>query len=150
MIRTRSRPWQGVLVVVLSLAAVACATKPAPNFKGRWQPINNLGDAPVELPLQEAHLYTASPLDRTLKSMLTRWARESRMTMSYLHGSDFTLYKPVADIRTASLQHAVSQLNAAYAAQGLVISVDASQITVRAAQTAVVPSTTPAPAPAAP
>jgi hypothetical protein len=70
--------------------------------------------------------------------------------MSYLHGSDFTLYKPVADIRTASLQQAVSQLNGAYAAQGVVISADASQITVRAAQTAVVPSTAPAPAPAAP
>lgn len=150
MIWTRSRPWQGVLVIVLSLAVVACATKPAPNFKGRWQPVNNLGDAPVELPLHEAHLYTASPLDRTLKSMLTRWARESRMTLSYLNGSDFTLYKPVADIRTASLQQAVSQLNAAYSAQGVVISADASQITVRAAQTTVVPSATPAAAPAAP
>ena len=91
MIRTRSRPWQGVLVFVLSLAVVACATKPAPNFKGRWQPINNLGDAPVELPLQEAHLYSASPLDRALKAMLTRGARAARMTMSDLPGSAVTV-----------------------------------------------------------
>ena len=131
-----------LLLVVAALSA--CATRPAPNFRGRWQPVNDLADAPQELPLSTAYTYYASPLDRTLKTMLTRWARDSRMTLSYLHGSDFTLHRPVADIRTSSLQQAVSQLNAAYAAQGIAIDADARQITVRGAASA--PATKPAPA----
>ena len=132
--------WQGALVVLLSLVVVACATRPAPNFRGRWQPVNQLADAPVAIPLNTSYIYAPAPLDRTLKSMLTRWARDSRMTLSYLHGSDFTLYGPVADISTPSLQQAVSQLNAAYASQGVAISADATQITVRQAGAAPQPA----------
>jgi hypothetical protein len=126
--------WRRLAVVLLLASLVAaCGTTPAPNFRGRWQPVNHFDDSPKELPLAQAYVYTASPLDRTLKTMLTRWARDSRMTLSYLHGSDYTLYGPVAQIGTPSLQQAVSQLNAAYAAEGISISADERQITVRGA-----------------
>jgi hypothetical protein len=97
---------------------------------------------PRELPLHQAYIYAASPMDRTLKTMLTRWARDSRMTLSYLHGSDFTLHQPVGAISSQSLQQAISGLNAAYAEQGISIEADSRQITVRtSADRAANPST---------
>lgn len=131
MIKISSRYRRLGIVSLLTLLVAACGTTPAPNFRGRWQPVNHFEDSPKELPLSQAYVYAPSPLDRTLKTMLTRWARDSRMTLSYLHGSDYTLYGPVAGINTPSLQQAIAQLNAAYAAQGVSISADQRQITVR-------------------
>lgn len=70
-------------------------------------------------------------MDRTLKSMLTRWARDSKLSLSYLHPSDFTLYRDIAGIRTTSLAEAVVRLNAAYAAENISITVDERHIVVR-------------------
>lgn len=119
---------------LVALFVSACGTTPAPNFRGRWQPLNHFDESPRALPLAQAYIYAPSPLDRTLKNMLTRWARDSRMTLSYLHGADYTLYEPVAGISTASLEQAISELNAAYGGQGIMITTDGRQIVVRGAQ----------------
>lgn len=131
MIKISSRYKRFGIVSFTTLLIAACGTTPAPNFRGSWRPVNHFEDSPKELPLSQVYVYAPWPLDRTLKTMLTRWARDSRMTLSYLHGSDYTLYGPVAEINTPSLQQAIAQLNAAYAAQGVSISADQRQITVR-------------------
>jgi len=131
--------WQTLAVSCLALVMAACAAKSAPNFRGRWQPVNQFAETPREIPLHQAYVYAPLPLDRTLKSMLTRWARDSRMALSYRHGSDYTLHQPVAHIRTSDLQVALQQLNRAYALQGVVISADDSQITVRPADASAEP-----------
>lgn len=119
--------------VLLAALLSACATQPAPNFRGRWKPVNRLPDAPVAIPLQEAYVYSVGPMDKTLKQLLTRWAQGAKRTLSYLHPNDYTLYSPVQDIRTSDLGQAVSQLNAAYAAYDVNITVEAGQIAVRSA-----------------
>jgi hypothetical protein len=53
------------------------------------------------------------------------------MSLSYLHSSDFTLHAPVAQIHTADLKDAVSQLNTAYAGRGVVVSASQNQLIVR-------------------
>ena len=78
-------------------------------------------------------------MDGTLKTMLTRWAKDSKMTLSYLHPSDFTLYVQVADVRTTSLEEAVSRLNAAYVDERVLITIDGRQIVVRPAGAADMP-----------
>ncbi|WP_244244030.1 TcpQ domain-containing protein [Marilutibacter alkalisoli] len=98
--------------------------------------MNHFAAAPEVIPLQQAYLFQASPADGTLKNMLSRWARDSRMSLSYLHSNDYTLYAPVADIHTTNLQAAVSALTDAYAQQGVSITADGSQIVVRAATAA--------------
>jgi hypothetical protein len=128
-------------VSCLALALAACAARSAPNFRGQWQPVNRFAETPREIPLHQAYVYTPLPLDRTLKTMLTRWARDSRMALSYLHGSDYTLHQPVARIRTSNLQLAMEQLNQAYASQGVAISADDGRITVRPAGAAAEPET---------
>jgi hypothetical protein len=75
-------------------------------------------------------------MDGTLKTMLTRWARDSKMALSYLHPSDFTLHAPVAQVKTGNLQEAVSQLSAIYSEQRVSITATGSQIVVRASDSA--------------
>jgi hypothetical protein len=117
------------LAVVLS----ACATRPAPDFGGRWKNVNRFSEETQAIPLQEAYLFYASPMDGTLKNMLERWADDSNMVLTYRHPMDYTLYAAVADIRTPSLQEALSQLNAAYSAQQVSIGVSGNEIVVRIA-----------------
>jgi hypothetical protein len=115
------------LVMVLS----SCASRPAPDFGGRWKTVNRFSEETQAIPLQDAYLFYASPMDGTLKKMLERWANDSDMVLTYRHPMDYTLYAAVADIRTPSLQEAVSQLNAAYASQQVFVAVSGSEIVVR-------------------
>jgi hypothetical protein len=122
------------LALVPVILSAGCATPEAPGVRGRWKPVNHYADAPEAIPLQQAYLFQASPTDGTLKNMLSRWARDRRMSLSYLHASDYTLYTPVAEIRTSDLQVAIAALTDAYAAQGIAISTEGNQIVVRAAE----------------
>jgi len=120
-----------VLATLAVLAATAaCATR-APEYGGRWKPVNRYAETPQEIPLYQAYAFHPSPMDGTLKSMLERWARDSKMVLSYQHRSDFTLHAAVADLRTNDLQAAVTQLTAAFAPQGVSVTVEGNQIVVR-------------------
>jgi hypothetical protein len=118
-------------VLAISSLPGACATTPAPGISGRWKPVNHYAATPQEIPLYQAYLFYPSPMDRTLKTMLARWAKDSKMTLAYAHPSDFTLYEPVAQIRTADLHEAVARLSALYAGQHVLVTVDGDAIVVR-------------------
>ncbi|MGH8050367.1 MAG: TcpQ domain-containing protein [Arenimonas sp.] len=116
------------------LVLTACATRPAPDLAGRWKPINRYAVTPQEIPLYQSYVFFVSPLDGTLKNTLERWAKDSKMTLSYLHPSDFTLHAQAADIRTSNLQDALNQLSAAYASQQVIVMSEQNQIVVRIAE----------------
>lgn len=120
-----------LLGTALALTLASCATRPAPDFGGRWKNINRFSEETQAIPLQDAYLFYASPMDGTLKKMLERWAADSDMQLTYRHPMDYTLYAAVAEIRSPSLQEAISQLNAAYASQQVAIGVSGDQIIVR-------------------
>ncbi|WP_223250234.1 hypothetical protein [Marilutibacter maris] len=123
-----------ILVAIALLAVLAgCGTPDAPGVRGRWKPVNGFAEAPEAIPLQPTYLFQASPADGTLKNMLSRWARDRKVSLSYLHENDYTLYEPVADIHTTDLQAALGALSDAYAAQGVVIALENNQIVVRGA-----------------
>lgn len=114
------------------LAALAgCATQPAPGISGRWKPVNHFDAAPQAIPLHPAYEFYASPLDRTLKTMLARWALDTKMTLAYEDASDFTLYAPVARVRSRDLHVAIAALASLYAAERLAITVENNSIVVR-------------------
>ena len=119
----------GTLGILLS----ACGTTPAPDYRGKWRPINNYSETPIEIPLSSTYIFQASPMDGTLKTMLARWAKDSGMQLDYRFGSDFTLFGPVSQIDTTNIQDAAAQLSAAYAQQGVSVSVVRSSILVQAA-----------------
>lgn len=123
------------LLMLLTMAMTGCATR-APEYSGRWKAVNRYAETPQEIPLHQAYAFYPSPMDGTLKTMLERWARDSKMTLSYLHSSDFTLHSAVADINTNDLQEAVTQLSAAYAAQGVSVTTEGNQIIVRGSASA--------------
>lgn len=120
-----------LLVLATVVALSSCATRPAPDFGGRWKNINRFAEETQAIPLQDTYLFYASPMDGTLKAMLERWAKDSNMTLAYRHPMDYTLHSAVAEIRTPSLQEAVSQLNAAFAAQQVSVGVSGDEIVVR-------------------
>lgn len=135
----RNAPTGGLTAVfsLLLLALLAgCATRPAPDIRGRWRPVNYFADAPQELPLQPAHAYHAAPSDRTLKALLDRWAKDAGMRLDYQHPSDFTLHAPVMQMRSGDVRDATSRLAALYAAQQVAISVEDARIVVRRAASA--------------
>lgn len=127
--------------MLTSLALAGCGTPPAKNFGGRWKPVNQFRDQPAEIPLNPAYTFYASPMDETLKTMLTRWAKDSGRVLSYQLAFDVTLYKPVAGIRTPDIQAAATQLNSIYAAQGVFVVATDRQILVERAAS-VSPDTT--------
>lgn len=92
-----------------------------------------------EIPLRPAYAFYPTPMDRTLKGMLERWARDMHMKLAYEHPSDFTLHAPVAELRTDDLHAAVRRLNALYAAQRVALAVQDDRIVVRLAGTEVAP-----------
>ena len=121
------------LLVAIGCSALlaACATHPAPGISGRWQPVNRFAASPEAIPLHPAYEFYASPLDGTLKTMLARWALDSKMALTYEDASDFTLYAPVAHIRTGDLRQATAALTTLYAAEHIVVTVEGNAILVR-------------------
>ena len=121
------------LLVALACAILVagCATSPAPGISGRWKPVNHFAASPEAIPLHPAYEFYASPLDGTLKALLARWALDSKMTLSYEDASDFTLYAPVARIRTGDLRQATAALTALYAVERIAVVVDGNAIVVR-------------------
>jgi hypothetical protein len=128
--------WPVARVLFWVVLIAGCATPPAKDFKGPWQPINRFQAQSVKIPLRPTYVYYAAPIDDTLKTMLTRWAGDSGRSIDYGLDYDVTLYEPVAAIRTTDAQAAVSRLNDIYSAQAVRIVVSAQKITVRAASDA--------------
>lgn len=123
-------------IVLIALACAACGPRPAPDISGRWKAVNQYAEQTEEIPLQQAYIYQAAPLDRTLKTMLERWARDSKMQLAYEHGSDFTLHAPVARMRSTQLAQATAELTSIYAPQRVVVFVDGNRLVVRNADVA--------------
>jgi len=123
-----------VLLAISAVLLAGCATPDAPDFRGRWKPLNQFAETPQAIPLHPGYVYQASPVDGTLKGMLVRWARDSKLTLSYLHSNDYTLHAPVAQIRTYDIQAAVAQVTSAYASEGVGVSVEGTRIVVRPAR----------------
>nr|UKP15143.1 type IV secretion protein VirB7 [Lysobacter enzymogenes] len=103
--------------------------------------MNRYAEVPDEIPLHKSYVYYPSPMDGTLKNMLTRWSKDANLKLDYQHYSDFTLFQGVSQINTTSLPDAISQLNSAYSGHGVSISREGEQIVVRSSG---------APAPASP
>ncbi len=121
------------LLALLTLALAACGTPPAKDFRGAWKPVNRFQSTPTEIPLKQPYTFYASPMDETLKTMLDRWARDTGRTLSYNLDYDVTLYKPVAEIRTADIEAAAATLNDVYAQQGILVIAHPRDILVQAA-----------------
>lgn len=141
---------QALLKIFIAVAAVAmsgCATTPAPDFGGRWKPVNRFDAAPTEIPLYTSYAFQASPMDGTLKAMLERWAADSGMSLDYRLGSDYTLHGGVSRISTTSAQQAVADVTTAYAAQGVYVSIVGNKIVAGSSAAVPTAATTPASAP---
>ncbi|MFC5740031.1 hypothetical protein [Dyella tabacisoli] len=132
--------------MLVALALTGCGTPAAKDFRGTWKPVNRFQESSTEIPLAQPYTFYASPMDGTLKTMLTRWSKDTGMVLSYQLHSDFTLYKPVTQIHTPNIKAAAAELSAIYAAQGVSIVTNERQILVdqaSASSSDTTPDTTP-------
>lgn len=122
------------MAMATAVLASACQTTPAPDFGGKWRPVNRFADTTREIPLNPAYTYYALPMDGTLKGLLARWAKDTHAGLAYQLASDYTLPVAVAQIRTTDAASALEQLAQVYAAQRIELTVDNGAITARPAK----------------
>lgn len=125
--------WGAPASVILAIALTGCSAPAPKDYGGSWMPVNRFQSAPTEIPLSPAYTFYASPMDATLRTMLTRWAADNGLQLVYQIGSDFTLHQPVARVRTNDIHAAVSELSAIYAPQGIVVVAEGKRIVVQPA-----------------
>jgi hypothetical protein len=120
-----------LLCVVSALGG--CATADAPDFSGSWRSANRFAEATEAIPLHDRYRYQALPTDRTLRTMIGRWAQDTGRTLDYRHPYDFTLHAPAARIASTRVEDAVAQVSATYAREMVSVTADGRSITVRRA-----------------
>ncbi|RDS83478.1 hypothetical protein DWU99_12595 [Dyella psychrodurans] len=113
-----------------TVVLAGCGTPSPKDFGGPWKPINRFQERSTAIPLNQKYEYFAAPMDGTLKSMLTRWAKDSGLVLSYQISSDYTLITPVTQIHTLDIHVAANQLNSIYRAQGIAVRVTDGQVQV--------------------
>lgn len=119
------------ICIAATLLLAGCATPPAPNFHGHWKPVNRYAATTTQIPLAKTYMFFATPVDGTLKTMLSRWSKDTGIKLSYELGADYTLTDQVAQVNTSNIYLAASQLNAIYTAQGIKVVVSDWNIEVR-------------------
>lgn len=112
-----------LLLVVLLPVLAGCGTTPAREYGGRWKPVNRFAEQPQEIPLYTAYVFQASPLDRTLRTMLQRWAADNGLRLDYRLQSDYTLHRQAASVQATDLAQAAQALSLAYQQQGVQVRV---------------------------
>lgn len=127
-------------IVIATCLICACGTPGARDFGGRWKPVNHFDEKSVEIPLATPYTYAVTPMDGTLKTLLTRWTRDTRLKLSYGLRSDFSLTRSASSLRTTELRDATAQLTTAYTAQRIAVSVIGDTIVVGEAPTPPTPS----------
>ncbi|APG04875.1 hypothetical protein BJI69_13885 [Luteibacter rhizovicinus DSM 16549] len=127
----------------------ACGTPAAKDFGGSWKPVNKYDDKVVEIPLALPYTYYAAPMDSTLKTMLTRWTKDTGLKLQYRLRSDFSLTRAASGIHTTELRDATAQLSKIYGAQGVAVTVNGSDLVVEEVSASVAPAPVAPPASAA-
>jgi hypothetical protein len=118
------------LLLAWAILLAGCGTPAAKDFGGRWIPVNRFQPSTSEIPLDRPYTYYASPMDETLRNMLTRWAADTGVTLVYRLPSDYMLFAPVGRLRTTDIRQAASQLSSIYAAQAVSVTVDGEKLQV--------------------
>jgi len=131
------------LVSALAMLLSACGTPAAKDFGGRWKPVNKYDDKVVEIPLALPYTYYAAPMDGTLKTMLTRWTKDTGLKLAYRLRSDFSLTRSASGIHTTELRDAAAQLSTIYSAQGVAVTVSGSELVVEEVSASTAPAAAP-------
>lgn len=130
-----------VVLAIACLAGNACSSGP-PDFAGRWQPLNRYAAAPQPLPLAVAPAFRATPVDRTLRTLLARWASSAGLRLDYALPDDYLLHVAMAGVGAADLATALRQVESAFAAQGVALQAGDGRLQARARAVPVVPAGT--------
>lgn len=137
--RMRAAHW---LCAGLCVLCAGCASDV--KVAGNWRPVNVLDAAPRAIEQAPEVQFIATPIDRSLRSLLTRWAREGNLALEFKIDTDYSLSAKAASIRAGSIHAALEALNQAYADSGVQIGLSSGVITASARVLPEIVSTRPA------
>lgn len=118
-----------LLLALVAALGCGCATTESSAVRD-WHPVNALASAPQPLSPGPQVRFISTPVDDSLRTLLSRWARESDASLEYRIATDYSLSVDAASIRATSIHAALEALNRIYAAHGLVIGTAGDVITV--------------------
>lgn len=116
--------------LVLMFLATGCGTTPAPDFRGSWREVNAIDPEPRAIPLRPVQYFNVLPSDRTLKDVVERWARESRLRVAYRAAMNYSVHLEATKVTATSLDSALEQLQRSYAGQGIGLQLQGTLIVV--------------------
>lgn len=125
--------WKGFLAgaaCICLVGLVGCASPQPRDFTGAWRPLNRFAAISERVELRAPYVFRATPLDATLKGMLTRWAGDAGVRLDYRLSYDLTLHQPVERVRAERLADALAQLADVFAAQQVGITLAEDRIVV--------------------
>lgn len=104
-----------VIFSVLFLSVYGCSTVPEPpDFSNDWNSVNGYTEEIVPIQMYHPYEYKALEIDRTLKVLLARWAKDTFYTSSYNFCFNYTLPKEVRNIKEGNLSQAIEKLSEIY------------------------------------
>ena len=113
-----------VFFMLLFTILSGCAGTEAPQFSGSWKSVNAFDTSIRAIALTREAVFYATPMDATLRGLLSRWARESGKQLDYRHDYDYTLPVGLAALKAPSIKEAVEKLQQTYAEKAIFIAVD--------------------------
>lgn len=127
----RRRKWLAVALAcwIVSVAA-GCHRQVAPDFHGRWRPLNQRPVQPHKIPLHPGIRFAVEASDRTLKTTLERWTVAAGYRLEYRHSYDYGLHAGTDGIDAATLAEGVALLDRAYRPQHISISTRGKAVVV--------------------
>ena len=116
-------------LLVVCITHAGCAHRDV-KVTGEWRPANALDATPQPIHDAPTVQYISTPLDPSLRSLLSRWSKQGEVALDYRASSDFSLSVDAANIRATSLEGGITALNRIYIQSGVDIRLEGAVVQV--------------------
>ncbi len=115
------------LVSGAAMLVIACSAPQAPDFEGRWKPLNQFEKKIRVIPKTRPYAYEVIQLDTTLASVLERWALDSKVKFKSSCDSDYSLPTSITQLKAPTLEQGIKQVNDIYLQQGVQVGFNSAE-----------------------
>ena len=112
------RRFTSALIAICLVSAGCSATRDA-ALMSQWQPVHQFPAQPTPIYMAHSIEYRVTPVDSTLRLLLSRWAYLSGVRSEYQLSQDWTLHSAAAAVNGSNLESAAASLSRAYAERSI-------------------------------
>ena len=116
--------------IVLSFVALlgGCSSVRQRTLMTDWEPVHRYPSQARAIPLAPVVEYRVTPVDATLRLLLSRWAYLTGKTVDYRLPQDWTLHADASNVNATTLDAALRALSFAYRDLGVVLEVSGDRL----------------------